>query len=55
MKGCKFVKYIMKYQKHNNLNMKFWPFWKLFGLIVKEREREARKAALQKSGGSQRL
>ena len=29
----------MKYQWHKNSNIKFWPFWKLFGLIVKERER----------------
>ena len=43
MKDCKFVKYyIMKYQIDKNSNMKFWPFWKLFGLIVKERERQGR-------------
>ena len=55
MKGFKFVKCLVKYQRHKNSNIKFWPFWNLFGLIVKDREREARKAALQKSGGSQRL
>ena len=55
MKGCKFVNiYMMKYQRHNNSNMKFWPFLEIFWSHC-EGEREARKAALQKSGGSQRL
>ena len=41
MKGCKFVKYILKYRRYKNSNQ-IWPFWKLFGLIVKERERQGR-------------
>ena len=44
----------MKYQRHNNSNMKFLAFFETFWPHC-EGEREARKAALQKSGGSQRL